>query len=175
MKLNHLLWLVFLVALGLTAFLMLPAVQSNCRTSPQSRAAYQLWEIGAGLIGYEFQQGRLPTLIASELPEHPIQSWATRCLPFLGHQELFDSIDLARPWDDPANGPIFQTHIGTLVRPGVDDAPLASGLAPSHYAGNVEVLGSEMALRTSQIRDGAANTILMGEAQEIPNTRKKSS
>ncbi|WP_435017738.1 DUF1559 domain-containing protein [Tundrisphaera sp. TA3] len=127
-------------------------------------SASNLHNVGLALEGYEMREGKLPTLIASVPPEYPVQSWITRCLPYLDNQELFDAIDMARPWDDPANRPVLRTPISILRNPGFGRELLPNGLAPSHYAGNVEVLGSSKRLRPSKFRDGVSNTILAGEA-----------
>jgi prepilin-type processing-associated H-X9-DG protein len=159
--------LALLVALGLAIFIAIPVFQKPSHiNSRRMQSASNLHNVGLAISGYEMRDGILPTLIPPDPPEQPIQGWITRCLPFLDEQELFDRIDPGRPWDDPANRTAMQTPISILRNPGFGRELLPNGLAPSHYAGNVEVLGSRNVLRTDQIKDGAANTILAGEVGE---------
>src|SRR5207248_1443388 len=64
-------------------------------------------------------------------------------------------------WNDAKNAPAMKTVILEYVSPFIG-TPQEDGFAPSHYAGNVHVLGAKpMAL--GDITDGASNTLLFGE------------
>ncbi len=46
-----------------------------------------------------------------------LHSWRTLILPFLEQDALYDSIDLSKPWDDPANRMAANTVIPAYACP----------------------------------------------------------
>jgi prepilin-type processing-associated H-X9-DG protein len=96
----------------------------------------------------------------------PLHGWMTAGLPYLEQNQLYDAINLEIPWDDPANAKpfqkvlIFYRNVKVPVQYNRDD----QGYALSHYAGNAHVLGGDRAWKLEEIKDGAAQTIMVGEA-----------
>jgi len=91
-----------------------------------------------------------------------MHGWQTQLLPYIEEGPLFKRIDLAQPWDSPGNLPAMQSAVQIYLIPRVRDQA-TDGLALSHYAGNVHVLGPK-AMSLKEITDGTSNTILLGEA-----------
>jgi prepilin-type processing-associated H-X9-DG protein len=67
------------------------ACQSNLRAIAQA------------MLAYEREHGSLPPACTRDAEGRPLHSWRTLLLPYLEERQRFDSIDLTKPWDDPAN------------------------------------------------------------------------
>ena len=59
--------------------------------------------ISRALLAYAEKHGALPPVCLRDAEGRPLHGWRTLLLPCLGERELFASIDLSKPWDDPAN------------------------------------------------------------------------
>jgi prepilin-type processing-associated H-X9-DG protein len=62
-----------------------------------------LRNIALALHNYESTYGRLPPAYTVDASGNQLHSWRTLILPFMEQKALYDQIDLAKPWDDPAN------------------------------------------------------------------------
>jgi prepilin-type processing-associated H-X9-DG protein len=62
-----------------------------------------LRQIAQAMVIYEQQHGTLPPVCTRDADGKPLHSWRTLILPYIEEKELFDTIDLTKPWDDPAN------------------------------------------------------------------------
>jgi len=68
--------------------------------------------------------GSLPPAYTVDAMGKPLHSWRTLILPFMERKDLYDQIDLSKPWDDPANEPARNTKVATYVCPsGIWDKP----------------------------------------------------
>jgi prepilin-type processing-associated H-X9-DG protein len=92
-----------------------------------------------------------------------LHGWQALILPFCERADIYNRIDLRRPWDDPANAWALRQELWLYLNPAVPERQDAAGWALSHYEGNVRVLGSTSRLRTEDVIDGTSNTILAGE------------
>ena len=63
------------------------------------------------MLMYEQHQHALPPAYTVDAKGRPLHSWRTLILPYLEHAKLYQSIDLAKPWDDPANADAFKTVV----------------------------------------------------------------
>jgi prepilin-type N-terminal cleavage/methylation domain-containing protein len=85
--------------------LLLPAVRSG--GGPAARRAQctnNLKQIAVAMHLYEEAHKALPPAYTVDAQGRPLHSWRTLILPYLERQEaLYRTIDLSKPWDDPAN------------------------------------------------------------------------
>jgi hypothetical protein len=72
------------------------ACQSNLRAIAQA------------MLAYEREHGSLPPACTRDAEGRPLHSWRTLLLPYLEERQRFDSIDLTKPWDDPANAAAWE-------------------------------------------------------------------
>jgi len=95
--------LVFAI-IAMVIALLLPSVR---RVPPwviqRDQCAGNLRQIVIALHNYEDQYGSFPPAYTVDDTGRPLHSWRTLILPNLDQQALYDSIDLSKPWDDPAN------------------------------------------------------------------------
>ncbi|HSG73025.1 MAG TPA: DUF1559 domain-containing protein, partial [Planctomycetaceae bacterium] len=93
---------VFLVIVVLIALLM-PVTRNAGPAARRWACKNNLKQIGLALHNYHDSFGTFPPAYTVDADGKPLHSWRTLILPFVEQQSLYDSIDLTKPWDDPAN------------------------------------------------------------------------
>jgi hypothetical protein len=63
------------------------------------------------LRNYESDYGALPPAFTVDEHKKPLHSWRTLILPYLDQEDVYDQIDLSRPWNDPANADAYKTKM----------------------------------------------------------------
>lgn len=97
--------------IGLLIGLMLPARRTARGAAKRLQCQSNLKQIALALQGYERAYKALPPAHTVDASGQPLHSWRTLILPFLDEQELYETIDLSKPWNDPANARAFQTTV----------------------------------------------------------------
>ncbi|MFO0882620.1 MAG: DUF1559 domain-containing protein [Pirellulales bacterium] len=69
--------------------------QTSCRRNCR--------QIALAIQSYHDQYQAFPPAYTVDANDKPLHSWRTLILPYLNEQALYDSIDLAKPWDDEIN------------------------------------------------------------------------
>lgn len=149
---------------GVLGWLLMPSLSHPKWIAERSTSRQNLKQIGLALHGYHDVHTIFPmsgTFDAQGLGHH---SWQTRLLPWLELQNVYESVDFDKPWNDPANAPVFRTVIPVLQNPR-HQSRIGSkhGFAESGYAGNSLVLRPNESLFLQQIKDGVSITLLAGE------------
>jgi hypothetical protein len=62
-----------------------------------------LKQIGLALRTYADAHNAFPPAYTVNDEGKPLHSWRTLILPYLEERQLYEKIDLSKPWDDPAN------------------------------------------------------------------------
>ncbi|MDR3618582.1 MAG: DUF1559 domain-containing protein [Paludisphaera borealis] len=73
--------------------------------------------IALALHNYEQEHKALPPAYTMDSQGNPLHSWRTLILPYLEQGPLYQSIDLAKPWNDPANAKALKTSLGVYRCP----------------------------------------------------------
>lgn len=128
----------------------------------KTQSTNNLKQIGLATFDCQQRTTKLPPGATFDADARPLHSWTTLLLPYIEQEGLFKKIYLDRPWTDPHNQKAFKHDVVIFINPAVAE-PKHGELAPCHYAANVHVLGATVR-RLNEITDGAANTILYGEA-----------
>jgi prepilin-type processing-associated H-X9-DG protein len=124
-----------------------------------------LKQIALALRFYEEAHHALPPAYTTDANGKPLHSWRTLILPFMEEQRLYESIDLTKPSDDPANAKAFKTIISAYQCPsGIRD--------PDNRTTYLAVLTPNSCFRAteprslSDITDDASQTLMVIEVDE---------
>jgi len=132
----------FAVALGgvgivvlLVVFLM-PFQRSAGPAAWKTKHRNQLKQICLALECYrDVHAGELPPVLTVDEQGQPLHSWRTLILPYLGHQELYDQIDLSLPWNHPKNRAVA----GSMESYCSDYSGVAEGMTRYHAVWNADI------------------------------------
>lgn len=156
------LWIVAAWIFALLISLLLPAVSRSRAAPRRAQCTNNLKQIGLALHNYADRYGEFPPAYTVNEYGHPLHSWRTLILPFLDQEPLYRSIDLSKPWDDPANVKAYNA---------IPPVYLCSSMyGPSNhtlYLANVADGGVFLKRRSSamaDITDDPAGTLLVIEA-----------
>jgi prepilin-type processing-associated H-X9-DG protein len=109
-----------LCIIGLLVALLLPAVRTARPAALRVQCINNLKQIALALHNYESAYKALPPAHTVDSEGNPLHSWRTLILPYLERQRLYASIDLSKPWNDPANTEAHKTAISEYRCPGAD-------------------------------------------------------
>ena len=87
----------------LVLFMLLPNVRSAREPARRNSCMNNLKQISLALSNYESAHGAYPPAYTVDADGRPLHSWRTLILPYMEQQPLYKTIDLTKPWDDPAN------------------------------------------------------------------------
>jgi prepilin-type N-terminal cleavage/methylation domain-containing protein len=136
-------------------------------------------QIALALNNYESEYKSFPPAYTVDSEGKRLHSWRTLILPYLEQTQLYQSIDLNKPWDDPVNANARATAVPSyccpsFVRPTQVNA---NDAASDQYTVYLGLVGESLALRSDKRRrlkeftDGVASTMLVVEAnvdQAVP-------
>ena len=114
--------LVVLVIIGVLVALLLPSVRLGGGAARRSQCKNNLKQIGLALHNYADAFGTLPPAYTVDADGKPLHSWRTLILPYIDQKTLYESIDLIKAWDDPANAAARDTFVPVYACP-VSDLP----------------------------------------------------
>jgi prepilin-type processing-associated H-X9-DG protein len=129
----------------------------------RAQSTNNLKQIGLALHSYVEDYHSFPPGGTFDRSGRALESWQTLILPLMEQEPLYRRIDLARPWNDVRNSPVFQTEILQYLNPGIAARKNAAGFAVSHYAANVDMLGGDHPRTIADAVDGTGSTLLAGE------------
>jgi prepilin-type N-terminal cleavage/methylation domain-containing protein/prepilin-type processing-associated H-X9-DG protein len=183
--------LVVIAIIGLLIALLLPAVQKVREAANRVTCANNLKQLGLALHNYENTNGYFPpSNTGSPQKRH---AWVALVLPYIEQQALYNEYNFSANWNARANRPavatplkLFQcpstpipdrvdTHFKSKpacgdynVTPGVSKDLVALGLVPPtpDLRG---VMVKNQNTRITDITDGTANTIIVGEDAGRPD------
>ncbi len=118
-----------------------------------------LKQIALALHNYHDVHNTFPPAYTVDANGKPLHSWRTLILPWMEQQALYDSLDLSKPWNDPANADAFKTMPHEFRCPGSDLPPgFTSYLAVS---GENACFHATEPRPISHITDGTSNTLMV--------------
>jgi prepilin-type N-terminal cleavage/methylation domain-containing protein len=103
--------LAVVAVIGLLVACLLPVSRTAREPARRMQCGNNLKQIGIALVMYEEEYGSLPPAYTVGADGKPLHSWRTLILPFAEQKSLYDKIDLAKPWDDPANRLAYEADI----------------------------------------------------------------
>jgi prepilin-type processing-associated H-X9-DG protein len=109
--------------IGIVIAMMLPAVRAPREAARRNQCMSNLKQIALALKLYAEVHHALPPAYTTDADGKPLHSWRTLILPFMEEQQLYKSIDLTKPWDDPVNAEAFKTSVSTYQCPSAFSDP----------------------------------------------------
>jgi prepilin-type processing-associated H-X9-DG protein len=156
-----------IVALGIIALLialLLPATRSAGPASRRSQCVSNLKQIALALYNYEQAYKALPPAYTADANGRPLHSWRTLILPYLEQEPLYRTIDLSKPWNDPANAKALETD------PPIFRCP--ASLGPQNTTTYLAIAAPDgcfipgASRRLADIKDAHGSTLMVIEAGE---------
>ncbi|WP_425400611.1 DUF1559 domain-containing protein [Aeoliella sp.] len=148
--------------IGVVIALLLPAKRSAREAARRNSCLNNMKMILLGLQGYHDANGELPPAYTVDDNGNRLHSWRTLILPYMEGTTVYKSIDLTKPWDDPANAEARESVVETYVCP-------SASYEDEHLTTYVAVVGPEFLFSgpTSRtfvdVSDGLSNTIAVVE------------
>lgn len=173
--------LVVIAIIGVLVALLLPATQSAREAARRSQCHNNLKMIGLALHNYHDVYGQFPPAVIgpNNVPRQRQFSWLVALLPFLEQRNLYDSLRLDLPWDDPHNLALLQRVLPDAilcpseVQRTTEDGffktsyVAVTGAAPSpEFRSSRGIIALDRGLRMEEITDGTSNTIVVGEVTD---------
>ncbi len=152
---------VVLVCGGILVGLLLPAVQAGREAARRMTCANNQKQLALSLMNYEAVYNSLPPAYTVDENGRKLHSWRTLILPFLEQNDLYQRIDLSKPWDDPANAFLADALVDVYRCP---SSPIPEGYTSyvviDHPQG---IFSGSTSTRYREISDGTSNTLLLVE------------
>ncbi|MBI5758285.1 MAG: DUF1559 domain-containing protein [Planctomycetales bacterium] len=170
---------------GMLAMFLGPVVFSGIgkRMAEESRDNFtkgHLRHIGEGLQAFHNAHGMFPPggvfRPVAGGTEQGMHGWMTLLLPHLGELELYNRIDLQKPFSDEANLPAMGTDLPMFLAAGADRSKVAGKFGVAHFAGvggefvnedgeQVEagIFETNSEITRDLVTDGLSNTLVAGE------------
>jgi len=177
--------LVVIAILAILLSLLLPAVQAARESARKVQCGNRLRQMSLALLQYHDAKQHFPAAITSR--QRLI--WNGAILPFIEQQNLYDRIDPNLPWNLGANAQVCSTFLpiyrcpsstapDTMTAQGIENRVpcdylvCASGTdtresGPGVLAGGPHsdgVFFVDSRTRLSEVRDGASNTVAVGDS-----------
>lgn len=149
--------------IALLVALMLPAVRSSREPARRNSCLNNMKQITLALLKYESVHGEFPPAYTVDADGNRLHSWRTLILPYIEGSTVYKSIDLTKPWDDPANAEVRELVMHEYLCP-------SSSEEDEHLTHYLAVVDQEGAFAGAVGRkidefkvDGTSNTIVIIE------------
>ena len=174
--------LVVIAIIAILIALLLPAVQQAREAARRTQCKNNLMQLGIAFHNYDMAFEMLPpgcvnpTGPIHHVPEGYHMSWTVQILPMMEQSNLFSNINFNEGAYGPANGTTKATRIPSFLCPSdggnmsvssVNYAACFSGEDVAIDSLNSGVMFLNSSIGYQQIRDGASNTILVGEKRIV--------
>jgi prepilin-type N-terminal cleavage/methylation domain-containing protein/prepilin-type processing-associated H-X9-DG protein len=169
--------LVVLAVIGILVGLLLPAVQAARESARKASCKNNLKQIGLALHQFHHDKGRLPIGCVEWRgmggdPRDRQLAWSAYLLPYLEQSNLFEAIDLGRPFDAPENAGVAATRVQVYLCPSAPRRDQQRG--PTDYGGlygermvtrqpDDGVFLYDTAIHFEDVRDGLSQTMAVAE------------
>ena len=95
--------IVVLAIIGIVFALLIPAVSDAREAARRTQCRGYFKHHSIALHNYLDIHGVFPPAYTTDENGKPLHSWRTLILPFFERSSLYESLDLSKPWNDPAN------------------------------------------------------------------------
>jgi type II secretory pathway pseudopilin PulG len=150
---------------GVLIALLLPVRRGAPEAARRNACASKLKQIGIALQNYVNAHGALPPAYTTDADGKPLHSWRTLILPYVEEVPLYKTIDLTKPWDDPANAEAFETGVDEYRCPSsaIEQENLTTYLA---IVTPTSCLRAGEPRKLSEVTDGHERTLVVIEVDD---------
>jgi hypothetical protein len=141
--------------------LLFPATRRATGAARRTECKNHLKQISLALHNYADKYGSLPPAYTVDASGRRLHSWRTLILPFIEQQALYETIDLAKPWDDPANATARQASIAEFRCPS-NEIP-ATHTTYLGLVGHDHCFHPDRACQFSDLKGGMSETAMVIE------------
>jgi prepilin-type N-terminal cleavage/methylation domain-containing protein/prepilin-type processing-associated H-X9-DG protein len=157
--------LVVLAIIALLIAFLLPAVRSGSGEAVRrAQCVNNLKQIAVALYNYEDAYKVLPPAYTADASGRPLHSWRTLILPYLEQESLYRTIDLSKPWNDPANAQALEAMPPVFRCPGASRPRNTTSYLATTGPDGYLVRGESR--RLAEITDEHASTLAVIEADD---------
>lgn len=150
------------IATGLIITSLLLPVVGGARDSPRwASCQNNMHNIALALQQYETINGTFPPAYIADADGKPMHSWRVLLLPFVEHKALYNRYRFDEPWDGPNNSQLHGVRVRYYECP--SDAYATRNTSYLAVTGPQTIWPGATSTKTSDIKDGPANTILLVE------------
>lgn len=158
--------IVVLFILMVLLALMMPAVSRSRYAARPVQCRHNLKQIELALSQYQYDHGVYPPAFTTDETGRRLHSWRTVILPYLDQNQLYQSVDLTKAWDDDSNKLLEEAFLATYRCPAANIRR-----AQTTYLAVVtpqSVIRAPQSLSKSEIKDGPSKTMVV---MEVPDTQ----
>lgn len=150
------------LALGFFALMFVSGMsRRGMPAAKRTQCKNNLKQIGLALHNYHDAYNEFPPAYSADNQGIKLHSWRTLILPYMEEQELYNSIDLTKPWNDPANAEAYESRPEIFACPSSnipDTQTTYMGLV-----GDDHFFGEDRPCRIRDIAGGTSSTIAVTE------------
>jgi prepilin-type N-terminal cleavage/methylation domain-containing protein len=178
--------LVVIAIIAILVGLLLPAVQAARGAARRIQCSNNMRQVGLALHVHHEQTGAFPAGAIEWRPHGDTTkrqlAWCVFLLPHVEQQNVFDALDITKPFDAPENATAAATVLKVFICPDAErGTQLVEGRGPCDYGGiygeritspNSPPKGSmlyDQPIRIGDIRDGTSNTLIVSEDSQWPD------
>jgi prepilin-type N-terminal cleavage/methylation domain-containing protein len=147
--------IVVVAVIAILASLIVPARRNVRPAMRRTQCRNNLKQIVLALHHYKDEYHVFPPAYTVDDHGKPLHSWRTLLLPYLEEKALYKKIDLSKPWDDPANARIGETHLEIFTCP--------ESRCPLNCTSYLAVVKPNSCLRPGKSRDAAEHSSEAGK------------
>jgi hypothetical protein len=158
--------LALVILIGLGGYGLAVMIEEARTAARKSSAKCTLKGLGLAFHNYADWNERFPPHTLTGAEGTPLHGWGVLILPYVNAEDLYERIDLTKPWKHPDQVELFKTGVPGLTGCGreiercPDEFPLIS------YSANSRLLRIDCGIAPSEITDGMTHTLLIGEITE---------
>lgn len=157
--------LLVLIMLGVVAYLFLmPSLSPPPEARYRTECRHNLKEIGYALHVYHDDYRVFPPAYTVDTNGKPLHSWRTLLLPYLDRKDLYDRLDLSKPWNAPENASVFENQ-SWLQCPSLKKLP-QSQTTYLAIVTDTSCIRLGQSLTFPEVTDGTSNTMCVIEVRQ---------
>lgn len=131
----------------------------------QATCKHNLELIAKAIRSYENEHGTLPPAHTTDENGRRLHSWRTLILPYLEQEALYNSIELTKPWNDPANEEARNTRIECFQCPSSPNSPEEKGFTTYlAITGKHCIFADHKVHKLKEVPDESSSTICVIDA-----------